>query len=174
MRKIKGLCAALCFILLLSGCGGVLAEQCNFHDFYLAAPRLYVELAGDEGQRISAIRGLTNWRHECPDGRTVYFMADSPHSLQISQADLAQATLYLHEGVNEIGLFFSLPPQTVSVVRWNEAAEPQAGVPGSAVALTGRAIIVEYSGYSYIYEVRATWEQGFSHFTFRTGTRCGN
>jgi len=126
-------------------------------------------------QQELTIRGVTNWRNEDGSG----FMSDSAHSLQISQADLHLATLTLDVngyGYNEIIEFqFSSPPQTVSAQRWNAVYSgiediDDAIVEYVPVMQTGEqnSISILNDGYDYIYEVHATWEEGFALFTFRT------
>jgi len=137
------------------------------------APQLHVSIQTEALQRVTAIQGVTNWTFIDADGMEVSVLSDSLHSLQHSQENLRTVTLYLHDELNEIEFEFCTPPQSVSVIRWNEAyvdtldsEEPENE--SVSVGLNGSTISINNDGYAYIYEARAMWEQGSSYYTFRT------
>jgi len=134
----------------------------------IEGPRLYVGVG--TAQRVPTIRGVTNWHVILSDGTGTGFLSDSLHSLQLSQDDLVPTILHLENEYNEIHFHFSSPPQTVSVQRWDVVYSGIANIDDATaenVPVDGTTIRVTNES-SHIYEVHATWEEGFALFTFRT------
>lgn len=188
MKKISCLCLIAVFIIL-SGCESEYAgnvdqveNQGNSEQYFTdpaieilrSVPQLHVSIQSEAQQRVMAIIGVSNWSFTDADG-VVHSgpLTDSPHSLQLSQADLSRVTLYLHYEINDIVLEFDAPPQSLSVTRWN-AVYADTQYIGDAVdenvpvGLNGNTISIIDDGYAYVYEIRAVWEQGLAYYTFRT------
>ena len=182
-RIVSVFVAAVIFVL--SGCAPHNGDEVSYandpFDIVLLAPRLSVSIASETAlpRYIQAIRGTTNWSVCDEYGMCSGFMSDSLHSLQLSRNDLYAVTLFLENGMNKIELQFSQSPLTVSVIRWNMqhwyAVKENHNNMGLAMNDYEIIEIIDnmmfYScndGQSYIYQVHATWQEGFSYFTFRT------
>jgi len=157
----------------LSGCTCQIEEQgCP----EIVAPWLYVSLLSESApiQSVRTIQGVTNWYVHDEDGNFCGgFLSDSPHSLQLSQADLDRVTLFLENGSNEIELQFSTPPHSISVRRWyavyaEKSHEDKPFDRYEIIEVDGYVIHIVDDGNDYIYEVYARWFEGLSLYTFRT------
>ncbi|MCL1842832.1 MAG: DUF362 domain-containing protein [Defluviitaleaceae bacterium] len=170
MKKIGLLVFVLMFVFV--GCDNqdYAAEEGAETDW----PRLYISAPMYEPRRT--IQGVTNWTVLNEDGTSTGTRTDSPHPLQISRENFwPDATISLRSTPSEIEFHFNTPPQSFSVVRWNESHVENLGTQAAgesaqyyeSVEASANGITVVDDGYSYIYEVRATWEEGVSYFAFR-------
>ena len=148
-------------VILFSSCAGT-----------KALPQLYVSISLENSmaQRIQAIQGTTSW-----EVRTVFSHtlteSDSVHPLQLWDDALKAATLQLKNGESEMVFQFSTPPIAIAAWRWDAKYIGISDVDAATFELLnveacGRAIIIVDDGNDYIYEVSATWSQGFSFFSF--------
>jgi hypothetical protein len=143
-------------------------------------PMLYISTRWYDRRRT--IQGVTNWTVTNADGTATTTMTDSPHPLQIPREDFwpqdglwSEATISMRTERTEIEFLFDTPPQSVSVVRWNESYVENLGSQEAGEAAgyyepvesTVSGISIADDGYVYIYQVHATWEEGFSLFAFR-------
>lgn len=166
------------FIIIFSGCAIQSAVTVDLTEFVSeigsTLPNLSVKLILDDvpTQTATAIRGVTNWMESDGEGNRTGIMADSPHSLQLSTADLNRASLNEENKNSVIELIFSTPPLTVNAKRWNAKYlgldVDTAAFEYISVGHNNLQIYAINDGYDYIYEVHATWNEGSALFTFRT------
>ena len=183
MKKLITLLGIVTALILLSGCTSqtvVGVSPAEEMDDEILAPWLYINLLSESLpiQNVRAIQGVTNWEVCDEDGNCVGFLSDSAHSLQISQSGLAEVTLFLENETYKIELQFSQLPQSISVQRWNmehwyavrsdHDNMDRAMNEYEPVEIIETTIHLNNDGQNYIYEVHATWQEGFSLFTFRT------
>jgi len=141
----------------------------------IALPQLTVSFMS---QNVQTIRGVTNWMVIDEHGVGTGILSDSAHSLQLSEVDLENATLYLNAGVGDIFLHFNLEPSYVYVRRWNAAYRGISNISAAVyeyieVPYTSQSISISVTSdrHDYIYEIYAVWPQGSAYFTFRTTMR---
>ena len=179
---MKNLIMLLCVVITLAMLGGC-TSQSETGNLEIIVPSLYVNLISEAvpKQHIRAIQGVTNWTVCDEDGNCAGILADSAHSLHLTRADLNRVTLFLENGINEIELQFSKPPQTISVKRWpikhwyavrlNHDNMTNAVNAYEFVSVSETMTIhVNDDGRHYIYEVYAAWEEGFLFYTFHTAS----
>jgi len=146
------------FILALSGCGNQ-DEPVSWPTLSISAPWY---------PQLTPIQGVTNWTTA-----DEAIMTDSLHPLQLTRACFSPyAEISLRSSPSNIEFNFNTPPQSVSVVRWNESHIENQGSQDAAgyyetVESTVDGFTIREDGYVYIYQVHAAWEEGFSLFSFR-------
>lgn len=183
MKKHIASFFAAAVIFALIGCTAQDGDEANYvHD--PLAPKLIASITSElaQPQHVQTIRGVTNWLVCDEYGACLGFMSDSLHSLQLSQKDLNDVKLFLENGMNKIELHFNQTPLTVSAVRWNMehwyAVKENHDNMDLAIndyeiieVIDGMMIYSYNEGQRYIYQIHATWQEGFSYFTFRTNPK---
>ena len=182
-KSIIYLCIIIALFISVGCTNQPLTSAIHEEEYYseIIAPQLYVSFSSETvlPQTIRAVKGAGTWTVCDDEENCVSFMQDSLHSLQISQAELDTATLYLENGSNTIELQFDqngTGPLSVSVRRWNEDSIAGLGTQDvqniiaedvSLESVHDTIFIVADGEHNYRYEVHAIWPEGNFRFTFR-------
>ena len=124
-----------------------------------------------DNANINALTGTYSWSFEDSDGSTMSTESDSAHPLDIIN------DLPVIEKANDtvsIGLDFESAPDSVTVKRWNdkyvgdaqtnEQFSEEVEIINTSISLYSIALTDDNNG--YIYEVKASWEQGTAYYSF--------
>ena len=132
-------------------------------------PTLGIEYSTGEVVSFTMVkRGTYQWTVDLGNGQMQTTHADSVGTLSMGD-DLA--SIKLQQGYDEVKLIFSAKPENVTVQRWDaKYLEPDdytaAMNAAEAVELEGDMLKLEEG--SFVYEVYAEWEKGYSYFGFMT------
>jgi len=148
-------------------------KQNIFVEIPFLNPRLYVSFIAKDlsVQQVQATQLGASWSHCCGG-----YCADSPHVLQLRLEDIIAITLNLDNESIEFEIQFSddYPPDSVIIRRWKaEYARGRQDISDvldkyELIEAKDNIIHVVNDGNDYVYEVYATWAEGFSFYGFRT------
>ncbi len=109
--------------------------------------------------------GTSSWTYENGDGTSTNTLTDSAHPLQAIESLLKIENIV---EIEELKISFSKTPDSYMVCRWPDSCvgDNEAFENFEKVEVSDDTITVADDGQGYIYEVRATWVQGYAHYAF--------
>jgi hypothetical protein len=130
-------------------------------------------VADSTGERVAASctakKGGSSWDYAVSNWQTRRIIRDGTGPLMYPSFSGAELETQSVDAV--LQLTFDYPPETITVQRWEaKYHNDQSALISRAetIAVTENRISVLADGHAYIYEVYATWPQGYVQFGFRT------